>query len=282
MNDKLKNYATNPDPEVWERIEKTMRRHALRRQAWTGAACAVLVALAVVGVVFWPSDKAEVSQPALPDVAQVMPNDEMPIAVDNQEANVAEMAVGQTKAAAPQSDKVAEAQPATSFVAPKSESSVAASQPMVVPQVAPSVAVIVPTVANEPVSAPAITEAQTQSAPVAEAKTSATPSAKASSGNVNEDTILWLPNVFVPVSDDAEINIFRARLNHPGDVLTNFRMSVFNRSGNLVFMSNDINEGWDGTYRGREMPQAAYIYVIYYTDKDGFRHQRKGTITLVR
>ena len=282
MNDKLKYYATNPDPEVWKRLEKTMRRHVLLRQVWKGAACAVLVALAVVGVVFWPNDKAEVSQPSLPDVAQVMPSEEMPVAVDNQEANVAELAVGQTKVAVSQSDKVAEVQPTTTFAAPKSESSVAASQPTVVPQVTPSVAVIVPTVANEPVSAPAITEAQTQSAPVAEAKTSATPSAKASSGNVNEDTILWLPNVFVPVLDDAEINIFRARLNHPGDVLTNFRMSVFNRSGNLVFMSNDINEGWDGTYRGREMPQAAYIYVIYYTDKDGFRHQRKGTITLVR
>ena len=38
MNDKLKNYATAPDPEVWEKIEKTMRRRVLRRYAWTAAA----------------------------------------------------------------------------------------------------------------------------------------------------------------------------------------------------------------------------------------------------
>ncbi len=282
MNDNLKNYATSPDPQVWEKIEKTMRRRALRRQVMTGTAGAAIVALAIVGVIFWPNDNANVAQRTLPDVAQVMPREVAPLETEGQKADVSELSVEKAKEVAPRVDKTVEAQSVVSSSAQKVEPSTQIAYPTVVSQVIPqSVTPISPKV-EDPVSAQVVNETMAQAEPIAEAKTSATPSDKAPISSAGEDTILWIPNVFVPVSDDAEINTFRARLNHPGDVLTNYRLSIFNRSGNLVFMSNDINEAWDGTYRGREMPQAAYIYVIYYTDRDGFRHQRKGTITLVR
>ena len=286
MNDKLKNYEVAPDPEVWERIEKTMHRRAVRRQAWTAAAGAAVVALAVVGVVLWPgSSDNGAAQPVMPDVAQVMPREEVSVVAVAQEPAATEAVAGETEAVASKPDKAGRAvvvEPLVAAPAQQAEERVVVPQPMTVPQpqqVLPS-------------SKPAVEEAQAAAATavvpqpsvepaVVEAEPSNTP-AKSSTTYGLEDTVLWLPNVFMPGSDDSEINVFRPRLNHPGDVLTNYRMTIFNRSGGQVFTSNDLSEGWDGKYWGREMPQAAYVYVIYYTDKDGFRHQRKGTVTLVR
>ena len=286
MNDKLKNYSTNPDPEVWERIEKSMHRRVLRRQAWTAVAGVAIVALAVVGVVFWPEGKNEVAvQPVAPMVAQTVQHSETTIAVAKPEVETEKMLQSDSRTVAPlqaRATRAADVQPATSVSVSQTEGMSASVRPTVASQVVASPAASVSASEEVRVSAPSVSEPQPQNIPMAETTEPTKPSAKATVGYGNEDTILWLPNIFVPGSDDAEINLFRARLNHPGDVLTNFKMSVFNRSGNLVFMSNDINNGWDGKYKGRELPQSAYVYVIYYTDKDGFRHQRKGTVTLVR
>ena len=283
MNERLKNYANTPDPEVWERIEKTMRRRVLRRQAWTAAAGVTVVALAVVGVILWPNGKNERTlQPALPDVVQVIPQEEVAIPLSPQEPVVTEISENQMAALAPKSKiavQTTESLPSQPTFQVQLESE--PKQTVVVQQAAlpastnesvPEVAQVSVTVTDEP-------QLDVESGMAAEPTKS---QGKSSSTYGMDDTILWLPNVFVPSSDDAEINTFRARLNRPGEVLVNYRMTIFNRAGNQVFMSNDVNASWNGTYRGREMPQGAYVYVIYYTDKDGFRHQRRGTVTLVR
>lgn len=293
MNDKLRNYATKPDPEVWERIEKSMPQRGVRRQAWSAVAGAAIVALAIVGVVFWPGRDSEVAVPSVvSEVAQAMPRSEAAAPVA-QQAEVAEITLqSEPKAVGIEPAKAQPttvAQPVATPSAVQTEGPTAAARPVVVaPVTGVAVASLTGGEAGAPaaeevrVPSPVVSEPQPQDIPVAETSEPNEPLGKATVGNGNEDTILWLPNIFVPGSDDAEINQFRARLNHPGDVLTNYRMNVFNRSGNLVFMSNDINNGWDGKYKGRDLPQSTYVYVIYYTDKDGFHHQRKGTITLVR
>ena len=286
MNDKLKNYAAKPDPEVWERIEKTMRGRAVRRQMWTGVAGAALVALAIVGVVLWPEGKSNVTvQPVAQDVAQVMPRGDNPVAAAQRDAEVANGSHVMVETRSNAEERRVDIQPASVVSVPPSEAPAVAVRPTVAKPVAVAPSVDASTAPNTQVPALVLNEPQTQDVPVVEtteAVEPAKPMAKASANNNEEDTVLWLPNIFVPGSDDAEINQFRARLNHPGDVLTNYRMTIFSRAGNQVFVSNDINVGWNGTYKGREMPQAAYVYVIYYTDKDGFHHQRKGTVTLVR
>lgn len=286
MNDKLKNYVDTPDPEVWERIQKTMHRKALRRQAWTVVAGASIVAVAIVAVVLWPNNSSVVSQqPTITQVAQAEAP-QVNIGVDNQTASMTnEEAHAQQKAVPSVTAKETRSDLAGSVVA-SSNAEPALSEPTVQPIVAqvtsssvkPNVEVKAP---SSEISAVSVAQEDEGSSNVADVE-KAKPQVKAVSGNAMDDTILWVPNIFVPSSDDEEINLFRVRLNHPDYVVSNFRMTIFNRTGNQVFMSNDINTPWDGKYRGREMPQSAYVYVIYYTDKDGLRHQRKGTITLVR
>ena len=286
MNDKLKNYSVNPDVEVWERIQKTMRRKAVRRQAWMAVAGAAVVAIAVLAVVLWPSNDSGVSsQPAVVQVAQVE-QPQVAVGMDNQMTMKATEAVSaQSKKAPTGADKEVRSELAGNEAdKPNTETTVLMPtvQPVVAqvtsPSVMPSTEVATPKAETATTSVVQEGDVASNVASVEPTK----PQTKAVSGSAIDDTILWVPNIFVPGSDDEEINHFRARLNHPDYVINNFRMIVFNRSGNQVFMSNDISTAWDGKFRGREMPQSAYVYVIYYTDKDGLRHQRKGTITLVR
>ena len=286
MNDKLKNYVDTPDPEVWERIQKTMRSKAFRRQAWAAATGASIVAVAIVAVVLWPNNGRVVSQqPVIPQIAQAE-TPQVNIGVDNRTTSMSnEETTAQLKVFSSVTDKETRSDLAGNVVAsPNAAPSL--SEPTVQPIVAQVTSSSVkPNIEVEtPISeiSTATTAQEGEESPNVVAMEPVKPQVKAVSGSAIDDTILWVPNIFVPSSDDEEINLFRVRLNHPDYVVSNFRMTIFNRTGNQVFMSNDINTPWDGKYRGREMPQSAYVYVIYYTDKDGLRHQRKGTITLVR
>ncbi|MEJ6735486.1 MAG: gliding motility-associated C-terminal domain-containing protein, partial [Flavobacteriales bacterium] len=65
--------------------------------------------------------------------------------------------------------------------------------------------------------------------------------------------------------------------------LSNFKMTVFNKWGELVFESNNPDIGWDGTRNGSLVPDGVYIWKIdakeahspIILNKDGF-------ITIVR
>ena len=92
-------------------------------------------------------------------------------------------------------------------------------------------------------------------------------------------TQFHLPNAFSPNQDNLN-DVFR-----PGFVanIDQYRMEIFNRWGELLFVGNNIEEGWDGTYQGKECPSGCYTVLIrYYNhEKDKFEYMRKH-ITLLR
>jgi hypothetical protein len=47
-------------------------------------------------------------------------------------------------------------------------------------------------------------------------------------------------------------------------------------------MTNDINKGWDGTYKGKRLNQDVYVYLVEYSLRQNEQLQQKGTVTLVR
>lgn len=61
-----------------------------------------------------------------------------------------------------------------------------------------------------------------------------------------------------------------------------FRMRVYNRWGELIFESLDIQRGWDGYYRGQLSPQDVYVYQVWLRFVDGQERQLVGDITLFR
>lgn len=89
---------------------------------------------------------------------------------------------------------------------------------------------------------------------------------------------LYIPNTFTP-NNDGTNDFFFAQSTAIGD----FEISIFNRWGQQVFYTQDINEGWDGTFNGIPQQQDTYVYKIIYTRR--YRDkilQRVGRVNLIR
>ncbi len=83
-----------------------------------------------------------------------------------------------------------------------------------------------------------------------------------------------VPNVFTPNNDGAN-DIFK--IIHSGD-FENFSFEIFNRWGNKIYESKDVNFEWDG----KNYSDGVYYWVIKATGKDNQKLEPTGTITLLR
>ncbi len=61
-------------------------------------------------------------------------------------------------------------------------------------------------------------------------------------------------------------------------------IEIWNRWGQQVFSSSDVNKGWDGNYQGTQAQTGVYAYLIKYTttDADAGEKVLKGNVTLIR
>jgi gliding motility-associated-like protein len=62
----------------------------------------------------------------------------------------------------------------------------------------------------------------------------------------------------------------------------NYELSVFNRWGELVFVSQHPAKGWDGTYGGMLCPEGVYIWQIRVRNIDGVFESHQGHVNLLR
>ncbi|MDY0104527.1 MAG: gliding motility-associated C-terminal domain-containing protein, partial [Lentimicrobium sp.] len=71
-----------------------------------------------------------------------------------------------------------------------------------------------------------------------------------------------VPNAFTPDNGDELNDEFKPIITgwEPGK----YYMQVFNRWGELLFETNDYNEGWDGTYKGQLVAPGLYSYIIVF------------------
>ncbi len=67
-----------------------------------------------------------------------------------------------------------------------------------------------------------------------------------------------------------------------GSCLSRVDASVYNRYGSLVYHANDYQNQWDGTYKGKPLPDATYYYVLNITDINGNKYTKKGNVTIMR
>ncbi|MGF1565954.1 MAG: gliding motility-associated C-terminal domain-containing protein, partial [Flavobacteriales bacterium] len=82
---------------------------------------------------------------------------------------------------------------------------------------------------------------------------------------VLEDDIVFVPNAFTPDNDGLN-EVFRAY----GPPVDDFRMEVYNRWGEVVFVSEDMNRGWTGDVMnsGYYGQNESYAWVITYSYDD--------------
>jgi gliding motility-associated-like protein len=88
---------------------------------------------------------------------------------------------------------------------------------------------------------------------------------------------LFIPNAFSP-NGDGQNDILLAK----GINIETFYMAIYDRWGNEVFETYNINIGWDGTYKSQPENTGTYVYYAKGTYGDGTAFDKKGNISLVR
>jgi gliding motility-associated-like protein len=94
---------------------------------------------------------------------------------------------------------------------------------------------------------------------------------------VEEATTLFLPNAFTP-NGDGNNEAFMVY----GNNVKQMHLLIFDRWGLLIFESYDINNGWDGTYKGDRVQEDVYVWKLYYEDNFSGLHERIGNVSVVR
>lgn len=89
---------------------------------------------------------------------------------------------------------------------------------------------------------------------------------------------IQIPDAFSP-NNDGKNDVFKPLIGAP---VTNYRMQIWNRWGQLVFETRNISQGWNGKYLSELQQNGAYIYYFTLTDPDGVLIEKKGTLILIR
>jgi gliding motility-associated-like protein len=97
---------------------------------------------------------------------------------------------------------------------------------------------------------------------------------------INDDFTFFAPNAFTP-NEDLINDVFYVK----GTGINNdyFTMYIYDRWGKLLFTSNDIFEGWDGTTDNDDQiqPEGVYTFLVILADNNNVWHKFTGSVTLI-
>ena len=89
---------------------------------------------------------------------------------------------------------------------------------------------------------------------------------------------VYMPNIFSPDGDGVNDRFEVGAIG-----IDNYEISIYNRWGNLVFRSNDIDDSWDGKFQGEYVMAGVYTVLISFEDQETGELERKAMgLTVVR
>lgn len=91
------------------------------------------------------------------------------------------------------------------------------------------------------------------------------------------DPVIFVPNIFSP-NGDGNNDVLYVR----GKGVASVTFIVYDRWGERVFESTDMDHGWDGNFRGQPMNPAVFVYYVEAIFKNGSSSTLKGDVTLIR
>ncbi|MBI1308221.1 MAG: T9SS type B sorting domain-containing protein [Bacteroidetes bacterium] len=91
-------------------------------------------------------------------------------------------------------------------------------------------------------------------------------------------TVVFIPNAFSPGNGFVNDFFGVTGLENP----QMFDLKIYNRWGELIFVSTHVKDRWDGTFEGVSSPTGAYLYMLEAVSEDGERIHRAGTVTVVK
>ncbi len=96
---------------------------------------------------------------------------------------------------------------------------------------------------------------------------------------VKTDVEFTIPNAFSP-NNDGHNDLFLIR--GWDNCIKEFSFVIYDRWGEKVFETNNLNMGWDGTYNGKLMDSAVFVYYVTATLNNGEKITKKGNISFIR
>ncbi|MBL7930380.1 MAG: gliding motility-associated C-terminal domain-containing protein [Bacteroidia bacterium] len=94
---------------------------------------------------------------------------------------------------------------------------------------------------------------------------------------INGEFNLYVPNAFSPNGDNLN-DIFIPK----GEGIIKYRLEVYDRWGEKIFLSDNLYLGWDGTFRGKECKTEVYTWTILLTNSLGEHKHYSGHVSLLR
>jgi gliding motility-associated-like protein len=98
----------------------------------------------------------------------------------------------------------------------------------------------------------------------------------------NETCVNFPPTLFVPTAFTPNGDGLNDYFSSFGEFVEFFQMDVYDRWGKLLFRSNDVHVGWDGTENGVVTPEGVYVYKVEVRGYEGTVMKKEGSVTLIR
>ncbi|HOY32026.1 MAG TPA: gliding motility-associated C-terminal domain-containing protein [Bacteroidales bacterium] len=92
-----------------------------------------------------------------------------------------------------------------------------------------------------------------------------------------DEPYIYVPNAFTPNGDGKNDILFvRSKM------ISEFNFLVYDRWGEKVFETQDINKGWDGKFKGKICDPGVFVYYLDAWCHNKLQYSKKGNVTLIR
>jgi len=88
---------------------------------------------------------------------------------------------------------------------------------------------------------------------------------------------LFVAEAFSPNGDGSNDVLFVR-----GNGVVELDFFVYNRWGEKVFESHNVNYGWDGTFKGKLLNSEVFVYYVHAVSRQGVEIEMKGDVSLIR
>ena len=95
---------------------------------------------------------------------------------------------------------------------------------------------------------------------------------------VVSESIILVPSGFSPNGDGMNDELKLTTFN----ITELLEFKIFNRWGQLIFETTDLNEAWDGQFLDTDQEMGTYVYLVSAVNKNGEIVEYKGNTTLLR
>ena len=94
---------------------------------------------------------------------------------------------------------------------------------------------------------------------------------------VKPSLLVYAPNSFSPNGDGLN-----DEFKFKGVGVKSFNLLIYNRWGELMFQTDNINNGWNGTLKGEEIPLGVYVYKVRAESYEGIEFEEANKLQLIK